>query len=174
MPRILLITIFVGISIIVGILFLWPKYQNFQITQRQLENKEIELLFRKEYYQQLDSLSEKLKEFSTEVSKIDSALPLDSSSAALSFYNFLQKVSLENGLIMNSIGSFSLSPLSARPDVQIISIPIGATGSYAALKNFLKALEKSSRIIEVNSIFFSSPGEEGLFAFQLEIQTYSY
>lgn len=174
MPRILIIAVSLGLIMIFGILFLWPKYQNFTNLQIQLKNKEDEFKNRNEYYQDLFFLSEKLKEFETEISNIDSALPSDVSAAALSFHNYLPKVASENGVILKSMGSFSVSTLSGKGNIQVISIPIEVSGSYTSLKNFLTVLEKSARIIEVTSISFSSPQEEEFFGFQLSLQTHSY
>ena len=172
MPRTLIIAICLGLTLILGILFLWPKYQDFKNLQLQLKNKETEFRYQDEYYQELFSLSEKLKEFETELSNIDSALPSDLSLP--SFYNFLQKASSENGLIFNSMGSFSLSFLPGKTNIQVISIPIEVSGSYSSLKNFLKTLEKSARIIEVDGISFSSPAEGELFGFTLGVKIHSY
>ncbi len=172
MSRTLITAICLGLTLILGIFFLWPKYQSFKNLQLQLKNKEIEFRYQDEYYQELFSLSEKLKEFETELSNIDSALPSNLSLPSL--YNFLQKTSSENGLILNSIGSFSLSRLPERTNIQLISIPIEVSGSYPSLKNFLKALEKSTRIIEVDGISFSSPEERELFGFKLGVKTHSY
>ena len=174
MPRILIIGISLALFLIVGVVLTWPKYQNLKNIQIQLENIKTEFRYRDDYYQNLRSLSQKLQEFEVELAAIDSALPLDSSSAALSFSNFLLKTSSENGLILQTIGSFSLSSLTGKTNIQIISIPITVSGSYSSLKNFLNTLEKSARIIEVNGISFSSPGEEGLFGFSIQIQTHSY
>lgn len=172
MPRTLIIAICLGLTLILGILFLWPKYQNFKNLQLQLENKKTEIRYRGEYYQELFSLSEKLKEFETELQNIDSALPSDPSLPP--FYNFLQKASSENGLILKSIGSFSLSFLPGKTNIRLISIPIEVSGSYSSLKNFLRTLEKSARIIEVDGISFSSPGEGELFSFKLGVKIHSY
>lgn len=174
MPRILIIAVSLGLIMIFGILFLWPKYQDFTNLQIQLKNKENEFKNRNEYYQDLFSLSEKLKEFETEISNINSALPSDVSAAALSFHNYLPKVASENGVILKSMGSFSVSTLSGKGNIQVISIPIEVSGSYTSLKNFLTVLEKSARIIEVTNISFSSPQEEEFFGFQLNLQTHSY
>lgn len=174
MPRILIIAVSLGLVMIFVMLFLWPKYQNFTNLQIQLKNKEAELRNQNEYYKDLFSLSEKLKEFETEISNIDSALPSDVSAAALSFHNYLPKAASENGVILKNMGSFSISTLSGKENIQVISIPIEVSGSYSSLKNFLTALEKSARIIEVTSISFSSPQEEEFFGFQLNVQTHSY
>lgn len=174
MPRILIITICIGLTVAVGALFLWPKYQNYQNLQTQIGNKNIELENQNAHYENLIDLSEKLQEFDVELEAIDIALPSNASYSAISFYNYLQKASSENGLIVNQIGSFALSPLVGRGDIQEMSLSVGVSGSYSAFKNFLRALEKSARIIEVESISFSFPGEDGLFSFQIEIKTHSY
>lgn len=174
MPRVLIIVISLVLSLILGVLLLWPKYQNLTNLQIQLENKKTEFKYRDEYYQDLFLLSEKLKEFEAEISNIDSALPPDSSSAILSFYNYLQRVPSESGLILKNLGSASLSPLDGKPGIEAISISITVSGSYPSLKNFLKTLEKSARIIKVESISFSSPTEEEFFEFGLGLQTHSY
>ena len=138
----------------------------------QAENKEIEINSRNAYFQNLRSLSEKLEEFKEDVAKIEAALPSDPSPP--SFYNFLQKTVSENGLILRNIGGFAVSPLTSNPSLNAISLSLEVSGSYASLKNFLGAIEKSARIVEVNSISFSAPEEEGLFNFTLGIQAQSY
>lgn len=172
MPRILIIAASLGLTLILGILFLWPQYQNLQNIQLKLENKETELINRDKYYQNLFSLSEKLREFETELSMIDSALP--SEIFLPSLYHFFRETSSENGLILTNITTTSSPSLPGRENIQVISISIEVSGSYSSLRNFLKALEKSARIIEVNNVSFNSPGEEELFNFQLKLQTYSY
>ena len=167
-----MIIICLALSIFLGVLFLLPKYQNLKNLQLQVENKETEVRYRNEYFQNLRSLAGKLEEFKEDVAKIDAALPSDPSLPA--FYNFLQKTTSENGLILKNIGVFSASPMASNPSIKIISIPFGASGSYASLKNFLGAIEKSARIVEANGISFSAPQKEELFNFSLKIQTHSY
>ena len=172
MTRILIIIVCLALSTLLGVLFLWPKYQNLKNLQLQMENKEIEINNRNTYFQNLRSLSEKLEGFKEDVAKIEAALP--SNPSPPSFYNFLQKTVSENGLILKNIGSFAVSPLASNPSLKVISLPLGVSGSYASLKNFLGAMEKSARIVEVNTISFSAPQNEELFDFTLEIQSHSY
>lgn len=172
MPRILISIILFVITILIGIFLVWPNYLKFQNFQQQIKNKETELQYLEEYYQDLADLSEKLKGYQEELSKIDSALP--ESPDLPSFANFFQKTASENGLILKSLGSFSINPLAQKTEIKEISFSPELSGSYSSFKNFLKALEKSSRMIEVENISFSSPKEGEIFDFKLEIKTHSY
>jgi Tfp pilus assembly protein PilO len=87
----------------------------------------------------------------------------------------LQKAAPENGLLLNSIGSVSTKPSTSKPEIKETVIgPLKLSGSYPSLKNFLVALEKNSRIIEVENISFSVPKEGDLFDFGITIKVYSY
>lgn len=177
MPKISISFILLALSLTVGVIFLWPRYQEMDNLQIKIANMEQEIQNLDKYYQQLSAISKKLDEHQEELTKIDSALP--SEFSAPSFLRFLQKVAPENGLILTSAGPFSAQPLSQKADIKEIQGSLELSGSYSSLKNFLKALEKSARLIEVDSISFSVPKtEEGeiseIFNFQLGIKTYSY
>lgn len=174
MPRILISTISIALTILIAIFLLWPKYLKLANLEGQIKAKETELKFKAEYYQELSFLSEKLKrEFPEELEKISSALPTNPSPPSL--YQFLQKTASENGLILKSIGSFSISPSTALPGIKEITLSsLEFSGSYSSFKNFLSALEKNSRIIEVENISFSAPTEGEMLDFKLTIKTHSY
>jgi len=172
MPRYLISIILIVIIVLVGIFLLWPNYLKYQNLQKQLEVKREEFKNKEKYYQELFQISERLKEYPEEISKIDKALP--SSPSLPSFYNFLQKASFENGLILKKIGDFSTKQSTKKPEIKGTTIPIEVFGPYSAFKNFLFALEKSSRIIEVDNISFSTPKEGEVFNFELNIRIYSY
>lgn len=180
MPRIFISFILLGISLVLGIIFLWPHYQELDNLQIKIDNKKQEIQNRDKYYKELSSLSEKLDEYQEELVKIDSALPSEFSMPSL--LKFLQKIAPENGLILTTVSSFSIQPSPQRMDIKEIQGSLKLSGSYPSLKNFLKALEKSARLIEVDSISFSvSQKKEDetveiseIFNFQLEIKTNSY
>jgi len=181
MPRILISFILIGLSVIFGVLFLWPRYQELNNLWAQIKNKELEIQYQNEYYQELNSLSQKLEERQEGLAKIDSALP--SKPRLPSLLKFFQKTASENGLILTSAGEFSIKSLP-EANLKEIQNSLNLSGSYPALKNFLRALEKSARLIEVDSISFSAsrlPATPGvpeariseIFNFQLKIKTYS-
>jgi Tfp pilus assembly protein PilO len=178
MPRILISIILFALTILIAVFLLWPGYLKFQNLQAQTKNKELEFQYKDQYYKDLSSLSEKLNGYKDELAKIDSALPSYPSIPA--FYNFIQKISSENGLVLNSIGSFSTSQLTESLQIKETTVgPFNLSGSYSSFKNFLTSLEKNSRIVSVEKISLSPPlsleeSPERLFNFGVTMKIYSY
>ena len=183
-------------SLFLGIYFVQPKYQKLSDIKIEIQKKEKELQARKELLANLNELSKKLERYEEPISKISSSLPSHPSFPSL--FNFLQKISKECGLTLESVGGVSTGPLRdstvqdsnvqssnqdssiqdsnvPNPVVQQHSISLSLSGTYSSLKNFLSVLEKNSRIIEVKNISFSAPGEPlSPFSFGITIKTHSY
>lgn len=185
MSRLILIIICFFLVLLIGFFLIWPKYQELKNLEAKIEGKKTELQYSEEYFSKLNQLSEKLKGYEDQLAKIDFALPSDASLTSLSLINFLQGASDLNGLVFKEFSSYSItSPETAAktpgsPETELpskikeIRLSFEVSGLYSALKNFLIALEKSARIIEVESISFSF--EEGeIFSFALELKTHSY
>jgi Tfp pilus assembly protein PilO len=182
------LTLIIGcfiLIVLIGFFLIWPKYQKLSTLQLEVENRETELRNTEEYFAKLSQLSQELKKYENQISKIDFALPSDSSSTVISLINFIQKASSQNGLILNELKSFSIIlpkpqvQTSGSPEVQPsskikeISLNFDVSGSYFALKNFINTLETNAKIIEVGNISFSAEKEE-IPTFSLKIKTHSY
>lgn len=171
----IIILLLLALIILGGYYFWWPKYQEFAEKKLEVEKKDEDIKQKEEYLQELNALSEKLKEYQPALSKIDIALPADFSIAAL--YNFLRKVSAENGLILTeqNLAGLYTQKGTLQERVQKIPFAISLSGSYSAFKNFLLAIYKNEKLFDVNSISFSSAQEgKDMFSFKLELQTYTY
>jgi len=169
---ILIILVCLFLLLISGGYFLcWPIYKEFQEKKSEMEIKDEEIRLREEYLSNLETFSEKLLTYDDELSKIDSAFPVNASSAVI--FNFFQKVSSENGLILTKV-DMSKTQENSEVRIQEMSFSISVGGSYPAFKNFLSAIYVNSRIIEVKSISFSSKEGKDLFDFNLELKTQFY
>ena len=181
-----LIFIFLGIVAIlsIGFFLIWPKYQKFENLKIEIENKELELRQTEDYFAKLERTAKDLEEYRDQISKIDLALPGDSSFATISLINFIGKASYANGLNLKKLKSFSIT--SPKPPVQPpgtqtqpqskikdISVNFEVSGSYLALKNFINTLENSAKIIEIENLSFSVEKEETP-SIDLKIKTFSY
>ena len=172
MSRQITIAIFLLTALILGIFLVWPKYQDLQNLNSQIRQKQSELKSQGEYFLKLEEISQRLEDQKEILAKIDSALPGRPSLPAL--FDFLQKTSSQSGLVLKEIG-FGSQPILGQEMIKEIQIPLVLSGSYPAFKDFLKKIEKSARILEVNSVSFSSlSAKEKLFDFSLKIKTYSY
>lgn len=172
-----IIIIGILILLIIGGYFLWwPKYQEFRNKRLEIEGKEADIRQKQEYFSKLEGFSNKLSEYTDEIVKVNSALPDDPSVAAL--FIFFQKISSENGLILENtdLGRLFSPEALGVFDEEIKKMPfsVSVSGSYSALKNFLSAIYRNTRLVEVNSITFSYPEEGGLFTFDLALETYTH
>jgi Tfp pilus assembly protein PilO len=179
MPRPLAIIIGLIVLVALGIAVVFPKYQNLNLLQLKVKEKEAEFKSGKEYFSNLDDISEKLKEYEENLSKINSALAAEPGLPAL--FNFLQTAASQNGLVLRKIASTLPSPLKEElvkegwsPEIRETGINLIVTGSYPSFKNFLSTLEKTARMAEVESISFSASEEAGPVDFNLRIKIYSY
>jgi Tfp pilus assembly protein PilO len=175
-----------SLLLLVLLFLILPKYQELSRLNAKIEAKETELRYTKEHFLRLKNLSKKLEEYQTQLQKIDAALPSDSSLTLLSVINFIEKTASPNGVILKDINSTSIispkatqfpqkgaKPVQSPSDVKELRIDFEVTGSYPALKNFLRTLEKSAKLIEVEKLSFSFEETE-IFLFSLGIKTYSY
>lgn len=190
MKQKILITAFIAVLLILGIIFFWlPEYNRFNNLRNQIEEKKIQVADKKQYFLELENTLLELEKYNLELSRIVSALP--EAPEIPSLFYFLERKSAESGLILEKIslkeasalgaGDTSLSPPLdgvqeiEKSGIQKTSIEISLFGSYQSFKNFLSIIEKSDRLIGVESISFSAPeDEEDLFGFNLIIKAYSY
>lgn len=167
----------IGISLIVALILIvvliWPKYQELSIFEKQIEGKKTELELETTYFAHLQQVSQELKQYENQLSKIDSALPQTSFLPDL--LNFIQKAASQSGLLLKEISPVKTTQISSEETAQIkeVKLSLSLVGDYFSFKNFLSALETSARLIEVENISFSSP-KEGPFTFDLIIKVYSY
>jgi Tfp pilus assembly protein PilO len=156
------------IAFVLGVVLIYPKYQDMVIIRSQVKARENELRSRQEYLVNLAQVSEKLKEYEEQLGIIDSALPLGPSLPL--FFDYLQKTASQNGLILTGM---THSPTGSGEGIKTTSVSLTVTGSYSSFKEFIGVLEKSSRMIEIGAFSFSAPEDE-IYDFNLSIRVHSY
>lgn len=158
--------------LIIGTIFVWPKYQQLKFLEKTIEEKRAALRDQEEYIKNLISIAEELKKYEASLSKIDSAFPDTPSLPAL--LNFFQKASSQSGLTLKGMGSISITPNKVTPNIKETGLSLVVDGSYSSFKDFLQIIEKSARLIEIENISFSASREESPSTFNLRIKSHSY
>jgi len=168
-----IIIISLVVSIVMVGFFLVPKYQELSALKTQINQKKIQLENQHKYIQQLKVQESKLKENQEIVSKIDSAIPDGPDIPSL--LAFLQETSVQAGISIENMGWEELPFSSEKERVKQHTFGLSISGSYFAFKNFLSAIERSSRIIDVVQVSFSVPQElEQSILFKLVTEIHSY
>ena len=169
MKRLNIIIICFLSTIVLGAFLLYPKYQNFVVFEKQIKAKENELQSKQEYLSNLSENSEQLKKYQEKLLVIDAALP--STLSLPSLFDLLQKIASQNGLIVKDMNS---SYVTNPEGIQEVRVDLKIVGLYSSFKSFISVLEKSARMIEIESFSFSTPQEGEIFDFILTMKTYSY
>ncbi len=180
--------IIVIITAMLVFLFVIPEYQQSQDLELSLAQKSAQYDSQSAYYQNIASLQNSLTQRKEALDKINSSLPDTFQLAPLTY--FFQQKSKETGSTLKSVVFLDSEPqtaatqpaTSAPKKVRSISFSIDLIGSYQSLKSFLVALEKSSRIFEVDTVSFASikdqqgtaPSQNQTYDFKLAVKTYSY
>lgn len=177
------------IALVMLFLFVIPKYGESVSLEGILNERRAEYSGKSQYYTDIYETLRSIKEKKEVVEKIDSALPANVSFAQLVY--FLQKKAVESGLVSRSVGFSQVASAAqtkasggagASNELKIVSLTVNLLGNYQGIKNFVMALEKSSRIFEVASISFgpadllqaSNPDSLQVYNIRMELKTYTY
>ncbi len=151
-----------------------PFYHNFLI-ERGILAQEKEKIEREDIrFGVIKETERDLVPYTEVLDKIKTAFPAD--PAIPSLIKHLELIVSISGLQLANIGPFSVSePVEGTRLREIKGEVKVMSPDYQSLKNFIKELEKSMRIIAIENISISTVAEEGAkFALLLSIKTYSY
>ena len=154
-------------AILLGILVWWPKFQQFRNLTSELKIKTEALEQKRAYFANIDEILNRLQEeqYKDSMDKIETALPESVSVPEL--FNFIQIKAAENGMAVGNMTSGEGQQGGLVGGAQSFPFSASFTGSYPAFKNFLSVLNRSSRLIEVDSISFAAGQGEAAFTFNL-------
>jgi Tfp pilus assembly protein PilO len=167
MRQYLLIIINFVAGFILVVLFGISQYQDLQNLRWQANQMRAELQSRQNYFKKLTEISLTLDKYPTEMEKIKSAFPTYSSLA--SALDFFQKTASQESLVLKKVEFGNLSLVMETPQVKNQIIHLEVAGSYSSFKQFVSILEKSSRLINIESLSFSLPEKEDIFLFSLNV-----
>lgn len=158
-----------------------PKYKEFKDSQIKLSALETEYNSKYAYFAEITDIYNKLQLRKESLAKVDDALPATPKFSNLVY--FTQKKASENGLVIKDLVFTKVSSPASGSKVREIVFSVNLLGSYDSLKSFIRALEKSSNLIEITSISFGSQSSiaaspssttSSVYQFSLDLKTHSY
>ena len=173
MNKLIIITVSICASIILGVLVIFPEYNILNILRSDIVEAEKTKVYHEEYFGDLNKIKAQLEEYGEEIEKIDDSIPDGPDLPSL--FNFIQRTASLNGLILSEVGTFSTNKTKEESLLKETILSFSLAGSYPSIKDFLSTVSKSARLIDINQITFSaSQEEEASFKFNFSIRFYSY
>jgi Tfp pilus assembly protein PilO len=181
MNKILATTILFFITFLFVVYLLLPTYSQFKDLGDKTSKKEA--LFRKKeaYFLKLKKDFSNLWNYRDALVKINSALPETLEVAPL--LSFFQEKSLENGLILESLSQVEETPSyqkkekkekkGAQPKLKEAGFSLNLKGGFPSFENFLRSLETSARMFEVERVTLKA-AKGGILEISLLVKVYSY
>lgn len=187
MPRLLITIILIFGTVVVGLFYLAPEWQDFRSIRKDAED----LAFINEEFSALIQNRDGLIDLVNSVSKddlrrIDRALPQGLQAAE--FLVTLESLATKHGLAMRRVDIASAAAQTrpstgqprpggapaALPGGSINEFPVGivVSGGYESFKGFLFDLEKNLRLIDVQDVTFTSPEKSSAFEIVIKAKTY--
>ena len=184
------------ISLALMFVFIFPLFSSVKVMYLDLSQKRQEIEKLKELLDKVEKISQNYNNVSEEVEKILLALPEEKDLPQLLVQ--FEKLALNNGLLLESIEFGEISKKEESDFIKNIedyetlnqskkmlsvfpnsSVLLKVTGSYSAFKNYISALEKNIRSMDIYSIKFSNDSKAqnlfsdlGIFGFNLSINVY--
>ena len=183
---IILILIFATIVIFLNV----PGVQKILDTRKQIDSRKQALIEEQELITKVENLVKLYEDNKESVDKINYIIPSGEDIPNLIVQ--LEALAFEQGLVLGKIemtsretgqeGGGDTQQEKPAEGYKILTINISMMGTYTAIKNYLLAVEENMRLMDVNSLKFSSKSgaEEGeeispetqIFDFNLTMNTY--
>ena len=166
-----------------------PKFQSISDLNNILTDKEQNLKDKQDLIARVEKLIDGYNQNQEILKKIDYILPNNSDIPNLIVQ--IEALAKESGMNLGAV-DFKIieekisgkaqevrsggTKTEATKDYHTMNISISVAGDYAAFKNFLRAIEENIRLMDVQSVNFSSGAAEGakagIFEFDINLQTY--
>jgi Tfp pilus assembly protein PilO len=172
--RFFAIPILIFSAFLILIYLVVPQYKKFLVLQRDISQLRSDINDKNSYYAGLKDLLNEIQEYKPVLEKVDSAIP--PSMFAPELLSYFQTISSDNGLLLSSI-IIGKEPLLEEGSVRVKAthLNLGLMGSLASLENFLRTIERSVKVFEVETLSFSAnPDQPDMTTFNLSIKTFSY
>ncbi len=163
---------FVYIGIIIAIIlaaiyFGYVQYQSVAVQWSKYQVTQAETAALRQEISDLQKLDAEMKQSSKEIGSLKQALP--EGFALPDLLTNLEAIATRSGLGFNSVVTGAAKAVAARTGenkeaaaptgVQQLALTVGVTGDYNGLKIYLDGIERNLRLIDIQSIAMSAPGE---------------
>ncbi len=153
MSKILILLFLISYIVSLSLSTLIPQYKRVKELQKQLANQELILETREQYVEQLEESSRRIDEHQEEMVKLNYAMPSTPDTSYI--LEFLDESVFKTGMIFRDVGGLSKT-IEREEESQTgwVEVSFQLIGTYDSFLDFLNRVEKTARLIEVDSVSF--------------------
>ena len=171
------------IAVIAGFtVFIVPNYHAISGIQSQEADYQTILSNARTLQTERNALVEKYNAFTpSELTSINTMLPtnpqsvnliLELNAAASKYGMVLQNVKVNNATSTTAATPTTANAPATNPNIGTLSIEFSVQGSYAGFTSFVKTIERSLRIIDIQKVVFTSTNGKSSYQYTVDINTY--
>jgi Tfp pilus assembly protein PilO len=182
MGRFIFPIILIAISVISYFTFIDPNYQEIKTLRAQLASYNNALANERQLQTIRNSLTEKRNSMSaSDIERLNRLLPdnvnnvgliLDLNALGQPLGMQIQNVKFEVQNNANQQGQDQKLAAQEKKDYGVFNIEFSTIGSYSNFVSFLAQLDKSLRMIDVQSISFNSTDDRTIYRYDFKVKTY--
>lgn len=175
MKRIFAIPFLIFASFLVYFLAITPEIVALNKAKESFAKKDQEVKERQDYFTGLKNTLLELENYQETLQKIETSLPGEVSLASL--LRFFDQKASNNGLVLGSItplqgGSLAESEAEKLKEVPAQFFRVSLMGSVSSLEGFLKDIESSARLVDVQNIDLLEAKTEASSEINVSIKAY--
>lgn len=164
MKRIFTIPILMFASSMIFLYLVLPQISDQETTKKSFLKTEQDVKNRQDYLNGLKNTLLEMAVYQETLQRIEASLPGEISLADL--IGFFNQKAEENGLTLKSVAPVQITSTSTQ------SFSISLSGGISSFESFLKDLETSSRLVDVETVFLQKEIGESSMGINIQVKVY--
>lgn len=167
-------TVLIAVSIIVGFVFVLPKYDELSVMRDTLEARRVLLADTQASEKNIQALGREYNSHEAGIKKILLALPRQRQVDYIT--SSIKEAANANGIQLHSLAFSDTEKIAGNENtVEYQTIPVHAefSGTYQELMHFLDTLESSLRLYDIAALSVSKGANGGELSIKMELSAYS-
>ena len=150
------------ISVIIVVIFVYPKYQSFKASAQLVSDKQSELDAESALVSEANKVQARYKKAEADLLKVSDLLPVLNQKSIADLFIEIESIASESGVLINVI-SFGEDSAKSDNKYKTINVKLTALSSYDAFKIFSLGIEKNQHLMDVMTVSITpeSGGDKG-------------
>ena len=143
------------VTVIVGVVLVYPKYQAFRVSGKAVEEKQSELDAQATLINEINKTKSKYKKAEDDLLKVADLLPAYDPKSIADLFIEMESIASESGVLIQMINFGSASEQKdGKPakGYKTVDVRLSVASSYGAFKKFASMVEKNRHLMDIADV----------------------